>query len=124
MCGRRALYLWTGFWDVGPGYLAMEPMDPANVPFATGMTLLGVMGLWLAWRKMPFEAIRYGGVLFIYPLMYYFIHPEAYRMRPLDPLLVILGCYAVVTLRGRAAEKAAAAVAWEAGEGIEVVAPA
>jgi hypothetical protein len=24
--------------------------------------------------------------------MYYFVHPEAYRMRPLDPCLVILGC--------------------------------
>jgi hypothetical protein len=36
--------------------------------------------------------------------MYYFIHPEAYRMRPLDPLFVILGCSAILTLRGRAGE--------------------
>jgi hypothetical protein len=36
--------------------------------------------------------------------MYYFIHPEAYRMRPLDPLLVILGCSAILTLFGRPGE--------------------
>jgi hypothetical protein len=38
--------------------------------------------------------------------MYYFIHPEAYRMRPLDPLLVILGCYAIGIWRGKAVEGA------------------
>jgi hypothetical protein len=68
------------------------------------MTVLGVLGLWLAGRRQPFEAIRYGGVLFLYPVMYYFIHPEAYRMRPLDPLLVILACYAILSLRERARE--------------------
>ena len=53
----------------------------------------------MAVRRQPFEAIRYGGVLFLFPLMYYFIHPEAYRMRPLDPLVVILGCQAILALR-------------------------
>ena len=106
MCVRRALYLWTGYWSFDKDYLAMEPTDPENVPFATCVTLLGVVGLFFAWRRRPFEAIRYGGVLFLFPLMYYFIHPEAYRMRPLDPLLVILGCYAIGIWRGKAVEGA------------------
>jgi 4-amino-4-deoxy-L-arabinose transferase-like glycosyltransferase len=105
MCVRRAVYLWTGYWSFDPRYLAMEPTDPENIPFTTGMTVLGVLGLWLAGRRQPFEAIRYGGVLFLYPVMYYFIHPEAYRMRPLDPLLVILACYAILSLRERARER-------------------
>ena len=62
-------------------------------------------GLSLAGRRRRFEALRYGGVLFLYPLMYYFVHPEPYRMRPLDPLLVILACFTVFTLRGRARER-------------------
>jgi len=105
ICVRRAVYLWTGYWSFDPRYLAMEPTDPENIPFTTGMTVLGVLGLWLAGRRQPFEAMRYGGVLFLYPVMYYFIHPEAYRMRPLDPLLVILACYAILSLRGRARER-------------------
>jgi len=95
MSARRALYLWTGYWSLDPAYLAQEPLDPANIPVASGLTLLGFLGVIIAWRRQPFEAIRYAGVLFLYPLMYYFVHPEAYRMRPLDPFLVILGCGAM-----------------------------
>jgi 4-amino-4-deoxy-L-arabinose transferase-like glycosyltransferase len=104
MCMRRAVYLWTGYWSFDKNYLAMEPTDPENVPFATCLTLLGTLGLFLAWREEPFEVIRYAGVLLLFPVMYYFTHPEAYRMRPLDPLLAILGCYAIVTLRARVRE--------------------
>jgi len=105
MCVRRAVFMWTGYWSFKPAYLAEEPMDPANIPFATGMTLLGISGLVLLWRRSRFDAIRYGGVLFLFPMMYYFSHPEPYHLRALDPLLVMLGGVAVVTWRERAAER-------------------
>jgi 4-amino-4-deoxy-L-arabinose transferase-like glycosyltransferase len=98
MIARRAVYLWTGYWSFDPRYLAQEPLDPANIPVATGISLLGVFGLFTVWQRQRPEAIRYAGVLFLYPLMYYFVHPEAYRMRPLDPLLVIVGCRAIQVL--------------------------
>lgn len=101
MCVRRSFYIWTGFWSFNRDYLKLEPMDPANIPFATGLTLLGLLGLLLAWSEKPFEVIRYGGVLFLFPIMYYFAHPEPYHLRPLDPLLVMLGCSAILTLRER-----------------------
>jgi len=104
MCARRAVYLWTGYWSFDPRYLAMEPTDPENIPFATGLMLFALLGIILAWRRRPFEALRYGGVLFLFPLIYYFTHPEPYHMRPLDPLFVILGCYAILALRGRVGE--------------------
>ena len=107
MCARRAVYLWTGYWSFDKSYLALEPTDPANVPFATCLTLLGLLGLLLAWRERPFEVIRYGGVLFLFPVMYYFTHPEPYDMRALDPLLAILSCFAILALRARASESAA-----------------
>jgi hypothetical protein len=50
---------------------------------------------------MPFEAVRYGGVLFLFPIMYYFTHPEPYHLRPLDPLLLILGFHAILAWRER-----------------------
>lgn len=121
MCVRRAVYLWTGFWSFNPDYLKLEPMDPANIPFAITLTLLMLFGLLAAWRSAPFEVIRYGGVLFLYPLMFYFVHPEAYRMRPLDPLFVILGCNALIALRERMKTRAAVlpAIPEAAGVGMD-----
>ncbi len=95
MCARRAVYLWTGYWSFDPRYLAQEPLDLVNIPFATATSFLALLGCAIAWKYHRFSAIRFAGVLFLYPLMYYFVHPEAYRMRPLDPLLVILGCRAM-----------------------------
>jgi hypothetical protein len=106
MCARRAIYLWTGYWSFHKDYLAMEPTDPENIPFATTLTGLGILGLVLAWRRRPVEAMRFGGVLFLFPIIYYFSHPEPYHMRPLDPLLIILGTYAVQTLRAERRERA------------------
>jgi 4-amino-4-deoxy-L-arabinose transferase-like glycosyltransferase len=83
MSFRRAVYLWTGYWSFDPRYLVQEPLDLPNIPVATCISLLGFLGLWFAFRS----------------LMYYFVHPEAYRMRPLDPFLAILGCFAVQSLR-------------------------
>ncbi len=107
MCVRRAVYIWTGYWSFNRDYLAMEPMDPFNIPFATALTLFALLGLLTAWRETPFEAIRYGGVLFLFPIMYYFTHPEPYHLRPLDPLIVILGCHAILAWRERVKARAA-----------------
>jgi 4-amino-4-deoxy-L-arabinose transferase-like glycosyltransferase len=121
MCVRRAVYLWTGYWSFNSRYLALEPMDIENVPFATSLTLLAGIGLVLAWRRRPFDAIRLGGVMFLFPVMYYFTHPEPYHMRPLDPLFAILGCYAVFALRGRTAETVVEPTHWEIDEAMEPV---
>lgn len=108
MCARRAVYLWTGFWSLKPDYLALEPMDPPNIPFATALALLAVAGLVAAWRTNRFEAIRYGGILILFPALYYLSHPEPYHLRPLDPLIVILGCVAILAWREGARVKKAA----------------
>lgn len=108
---RRAVYLWTGYWSFDRNYLAMEPTDPENIPFATALTLFALAGIALAWPQKPVEALRYGGVLFLFPIIYYFSHPEPYHMRPLDPLMLILGCSVLVAWRERARENAAVTVA-------------
>jgi hypothetical protein len=106
MCVRRAVYLWTGYWSLSREYLAMEPMDPPNILFASTLTVIAIAGLITMWRTAPFEAIRYGGVLFLFPVMYYLSHPEPYHLRPLDPLLVMLGCHAILSWRARVPETA------------------
>jgi hypothetical protein len=106
MCGRRALYLWTGYWSFDHDYLLGEPLDPFNIPVATSLSLLAFLGVFFAWRRNPHEAMRYGVVLLIYPLMYYFVNPGAYRLRPIDPVIVILGSYAILRLFKRVGEDA------------------
>jgi 4-amino-4-deoxy-L-arabinose transferase-like glycosyltransferase len=120
MCVRRSFYLWTGYWSFDRDYLAMEPMDLPNIPFATCLSLLCLLGLLAAWREKPFEAIRYGGVLFLFPIMYYLTHPEPYHLRTLDPLIVILGCRAILALRERAKEGAALPLVPEPAEEVLV----
>jgi 4-amino-4-deoxy-L-arabinose transferase-like glycosyltransferase len=99
MCVRRAVYMWTGYWSFDRDYLAQESTDPENIPFASCLTLLGLTGLFIAWRRKPIEALRYGGVFLLFPLMYYCTHPEPYHLRPLDPLLLTFGSYAILTVR-------------------------
>jgi len=101
MSARRAAYLWTGYWSFDPRYLREEPLDPPNIVLISSTTLLAFLGLAFAWRQKRAEALRLGSVLFLYPVLYYFTHPEAYRMRPLDPLCILLGCYAFQQLRQR-----------------------
>jgi hypothetical protein len=110
MCVRRAVYLWTGYWSFKPQYLALEPTDPENAPFATALTLLSLTGLLLAWYRKNLDFVRYGGVMFLLPIIYYFSHPEPYHMRALDPLVVILGSFALVTWREHATAAVPSAV--------------
>jgi hypothetical protein len=101
MCVRRAIYMWTGYWSFDPDYLKQEEMDPYNIPVATFITLCAVVGLFYAKRFFPAEALRYGLILLVYPLVYYLVHPETYYLRPIDPILLILGCYALVQVTRR-----------------------
>jgi 4-amino-4-deoxy-L-arabinose transferase-like glycosyltransferase len=107
MCARRVVYLWTGYWSFQHLYLAQEPTDPENIPFATGLTLIAIAGLALLWKQSRFSALRFAAVMFVFPMIYYFNHPEPYHMRALDPLMVMLGCFALITWRERVKEAGA-----------------
>lgn len=102
MCLRRAVYLWTSYWSFDRSYLAEEPMDLPNIPFASALTGFSIAGLVLLWRRDRYLAIRFAGVMLLMPAIYYFSHPEPYHMRSLDPLMVMLSGYAIVRWRSRA----------------------
>jgi hypothetical protein len=42
--------------------------------------------------------------------VYYLVHPETYYLRPIDPILVILGCYALVQLMQKVRRGSAALI--------------
>ena len=87
---RRAGYMWTGFWSLQRKYLQQEPLDLANIPFMTTLSLLTLLGLWRAFQNGVGAAVPFAIVLFFFPVAYYVTHPEVYYLRPLDPIIAIL----------------------------------
>jgi 4-amino-4-deoxy-L-arabinose transferase-like glycosyltransferase len=97
MTSRRILYLWTGYWSFSREYLKDEPLDPPNIVVSTTMSVLGLLGLRRVFHRDRALAVRFAIVLLLFPLPYYFTHPETYYFRPVDPLIVVL---AAVTIAG------------------------
>jgi hypothetical protein len=93
---RRAIYIWTGYWSLDRNYLKEEPLDPPNILFCTGLTVLALIGLWRGLRANWSETLPYALVLFSFPLVYYITSPEVYYRRPIDPFFVILAIVAVL----------------------------
>lgn len=96
MTARRIVYMWTGYWSFSRAYLKEEPLDPPDILVDTTLTVLGLIGLWLVFRRDCSMGMRFAIVLFFFPLPYYFSHPETYYFRPVDPLIVILAAMAIV----------------------------
>jgi len=94
---RRVVYMWTGYWSFNSEYLHEEPFDPLNIVLCTSFTVLAIIGLSKAFRKLPSIATPYAIVLLVYPLIYYVTHSDQAYRHPLDPEIVILATYAVVS---------------------------
>ena len=92
---RRAVYMWTNFWSFDPDYLREEPFDVPAIFLNTTMSVLALWGLWVGRRTAGAAMAPYAIALFCFPVVYYATHPEDYFRRPLDPLFVVLGVYAV-----------------------------
>ncbi len=93
---RRFVYTWTGFWSLDPKFLEDEPFHIPNVMFNTSLTILFLLGFRFAYSNGMGEAMTPYLLVFItFPLIYYFTHPSMDYRHPLDPSVVMLGCYAV-----------------------------
>ena len=93
---RRAVFLWTGYWSFEKSYLQQEPLDPPNIVFSTGFTILTLLGLRRAFRLDTNMAMPYLIVIFTFPVIYYITSPEVYYRRPIDPMMVVLAVYGVM----------------------------
>jgi 4-amino-4-deoxy-L-arabinose transferase-like glycosyltransferase len=99
---RHAVFMWTGFWSFNRDYLRQEPFDPENIFFLSLVSLLSVAGLYYMFRGGRGTTARlYLLVLFSFPAPYYLSHLDPGFRHPVDPLLVILACFALTQLRAR-----------------------
>lgn len=98
MCVRRAIYIWTGFWSFDRRYLREEPFDLPNMVFCTALTIFAFLGLRRAFRERGVAtAMPYVIIFVLFPLVYYFTHPEDYYRRPIDSMFVVLSAYAIAS---------------------------
>ncbi len=52
--------------------------------------MLALTGLWRAFHENNSHVLRFVATLLCFPAVYYVSHPEAYYLRPIDPLIAIL----------------------------------
>jgi hypothetical protein len=103
---RRAIYMWTNFWSFDPDYLREEPFEVPAIFLNTAMSALALWGLWIGRRTLGATIAPYALAVFFFPVLYYATHPEDYFRRPMDPIFVVLGAYAVTAwLQRRGLEK-------------------
>jgi len=100
---RRIVYMWTGYWSFDRAYLKDEPLDPPNIFVDTTMSILSLLGLRRVFQRNSSLAMRFAIVLVIFPLAYYFSHPETYYFRPVDPLIVVLAAVTLVVRKPQVA---------------------
>jgi 4-amino-4-deoxy-L-arabinose transferase-like glycosyltransferase len=97
---RHAVFMWTGFWSFSREYLRQEPFDPENLCFLSLLSLLSMTGLYQMYRQgKRTTAMLYCLVLLSFPVPYYLSHLDPGFRHPVDPLLVILACFAVTRFR-------------------------
>ncbi len=90
MCLRRFVYMWTAFWNLDPSNLDVELHYPGNVFLTVALTVLMLVGLWQAFRISRGATLPYLLVLAVYPLIFYFTHPEIRYRHLIDPEIIIL----------------------------------
>ena len=99
---RHAVFMWTGFWSFNQDYLRQEPFDPENICFLSLLSLLSIAGLYYMFREgRGMTARLYFLVLFSFPVPYYLSHLDPGFRHPVDPLLVILACFALTQVRAK-----------------------
>lgn len=98
---KRFVFVWTGYWSLEPEYARNEPFQLPNTFFCSTLTLLMLAGLVLLWRHRREHFVPYAAVLGAFPAVYYITHPTMDYRHPIDPVLVILVAYAVLTFVDR-----------------------
>ena len=95
---RHVVLMWTGFWSFNRSYLQHEPYDPANIFFLSSVSILSLAGLYRRLREAGTRsaAMAYLVVLVSFPIPYYLSHLDPGFRHPVDPLLTILACSAIV----------------------------
>lgn len=102
LCIRRFVFTWTGYWSFAPAYVAENPYDSYNILLVTPLTLLMLVGLGQAFRRRLEGGVLLASVIALYPLVYYVAAVDMRYRHLIDPEILIVAMFGVVSLRARA----------------------
>jgi hypothetical protein len=120
---RRIVFMWTGFWSLNREYLQEEPLDRINVFFCFPLTMLMLFALRRLFRAAPDTAFLFALLLLVFPLPYYFAHPDLTYRQPIEPIIILLAAYALAPAREAAFEPAAHSREAEQAYGLRTLEP-
>lgn len=101
LCMKRFLYYWGG----NPRYPIWQPKALENV-FSITTAIVGFLGLIKALRQRIPGAWLFFWLILLYPTVYYITFPNSRYRLPLEPYIVMLGVYLIMTaFRTKAAER-------------------
>ena len=95
---HRFMETWTGF---GEPFLDIwrgaKLWLRAELSWNYALTVLMLFGLLCARRKLPVESLPLFNVIAVFPAIYYVTHTTPRYRHPIDPIVVLLAAYAVVS---------------------------
>jgi GT2 family glycosyltransferase len=92
---RRVYYFWNGIPRLAKDQWLAELKNTHTLL----LSVLGIWGLLLAWKRRVHGVFLFASLLAFYPLVYYICFPEPRYRHPIDPELLILGVYLVSETR-------------------------
>jgi 4-amino-4-deoxy-L-arabinose transferase-like glycosyltransferase len=88
---RRVYYFWNGI----PRLAKQQSLAELKNTHTLLLSVLGIWGLLLAWKRRVHGVFLFASLLLVYPLVYYICFPEPRYRHPIDPQLIILGVYLI-----------------------------
>lgn len=107
-CAQRFVYVWTHVWLVPRHMMPKVEEDPSEIFLFTGLSFVMLAGLATALKRKPDEASPYLIALILFPLVYYLTSLEPRYRVPIDPMIMALAAYGIVSHLHGGAEPAPA----------------
>ena len=99
LCFRRFIFFWAGLPVTWAGLPVTGLKRVRNLVFLAS-SLLSMGGLWLAFKRRVHGVFLFATLLLFYPLTYYITVPEPRYRHAIEPELVILSVFLLLSLSG------------------------
>lgn len=97
---QRIAYFWTGTWQFYEDNWFAPWVSGIEFFYFSLESFLAFLGLVLLFRRGRKEALPFAAVLLSYPLAYYVTHVELRYRLAVEPMMVVLGAYALCEALG------------------------
>jgi len=110
LTAKRFVAFWTGLPDPVQSFLSTDSLLVRVLLLCNALAGLGaLLGIvTLLWKRSPY-AFPLAAYPLVYPWLYYLTHPNLRYRHPIDPVVLMLGALAVVSLFKRSPDPAPAA---------------